>query len=83
MSHCLEKPSEINHLSSGPGFDNPAAMSVRVEKAGPVTTVVLSRPDVRNAVDRQTAEELAEAFHAFERDGSASVAVFWGEGGAF
>ena len=38
-------------------------MSVRVEKKGPVSTVVLSRPEVRNAVDRETAEALVEAFH--------------------
>ena len=37
-------------------------MAVYVEKDGPVTTVILSRPEVRNAVDRQTAVALAEAF---------------------
>jgi len=58
-------------------------MSVRVEKAGPVTTVVLSRPEVRNAVDVETALALADAFRAFELDGEASVAVLWGEGGTF
>jgi hypothetical protein len=35
-------------------------MSVRSERNGPVTTIVLSRPDVRNAVDRDTAAALAE-----------------------
>jgi enoyl-CoA hydratase len=58
-------------------------MSVRVEKRGPVTTVVLARPDVRNAVDGPTARALAEAFRAFDADGEASVAVLWGEGGVF
>jgi enoyl-CoA hydratase len=58
-------------------------MSVRVEKAGPVTTVVLGRPDVRNAVDRGTAQALADAFRAFEQDGEAAVGVLWGEGGTF
>jgi enoyl-CoA hydratase/carnithine racemase len=57
--------------------------AVRVEKQGPVTTVILSRPQVRNAVDRPTALALADAFRAFEADASASVAVFWGEGGTF
>ena len=56
---------------------------VRTEKNGPVTTVVLSRPERRNAVDRDTAEALFAAFTAFERDDSASVAVLWGEGGTF
>ena len=57
--------------------------AVRVERDGPVTTVILSRPDVRNAVDRPTASALAEAFLAFERDPDAQVAVFWGEHGTF
>lgn len=58
-------------------------MSVRVEKQGPVTTVVLARPEVRNAVDRVTAEALADAFRAFDDDDDARVAVLWGEGGTF
>jgi enoyl-CoA hydratase len=56
---------------------------VRTEKNGPVTTVVLSRPERRNAVDRDTAEALFAAFTAFEGDDAASVAVLWGEGGTF
>ncbi len=59
------------------------AMSVRVERAGTVTTVVLSRPAVRNAVDRATADELVAAFRAFEADESALVGVLYGEGGTF
>jgi enoyl-CoA hydratase len=48
-----------------------------------VTTVVLSRPEVRNAVDGPTATALADAFRAFEADDEAAVAVLWGEGGTF
>jgi enoyl-CoA hydratase len=58
-------------------------MSVRTEKQGHVTTVVLSRPEVRNAVDGPTARALADAFRAFEADDEAGVAVLWGEGGYF
>ena len=58
-------------------------MTVRVERDGAITTVILSRPDVRNAVDRKTAEELAEAFRAFDQDPSASVGVLFGDGGTF
>lgn len=58
-------------------------MSIRVESKGPVTTVILSRPEVRNAVDRPSAEALAAAFRDFDRDPQASVAVLWGEGGNF
>jgi enoyl-CoA hydratase len=58
-------------------------MSVRVEKNGPVTTVILSRPEVRNAVDGVTAQALAEAFRAFDADEDAKVGVLYGEGGTF
>jgi enoyl-CoA hydratase len=58
-------------------------VSVRVERAGPVTTVILDRPAARNAVDRPTARALADAFRAFEADASARVAVLWGAGGTF
>ncbi|MER5886620.1 crotonase/enoyl-CoA hydratase family protein [Streptomyces sp. NPDC001941] len=58
-------------------------MSVRVEREGHVTTVVLSRPEARNAVDGPTAAELALAFRRFEEDDEARVAVLWGEGGTF
>jgi enoyl-CoA hydratase len=58
-------------------------MAVRTEKNGAVWTVVLDRPDVRNAVDGPTARELHAAFAAFDADESASVAVLWGAGGTF
>ncbi|MBJ6764779.1 crotonase/enoyl-CoA hydratase family protein [Myxococcaceae bacterium JPH2] len=58
-------------------------MSVRVEKQGPVTTVILERPEVRNAVDRDTAHALAEAFRAFDADPDARVGVLHGEAGTF
>lgn len=58
-------------------------MSVRVEKNGPITTVILSRPEVRNAVDGATAEALAVAFCEFEADKNAAVGVFFGEHGNF
>jgi enoyl-CoA hydratase len=58
-------------------------MTVRVERSGPVTTVVLDRPRVRNAVDGPTADALAEAFAEFEADDSASTAVLCGAGGTF
>jgi enoyl-CoA hydratase len=60
-----------------------ARMSVRTERAGPVTTVILERPAVRNAVDRDTAQALADAFRAFDADPDARVGVLWGAGGSF
>ncbi|MGB9995475.1 crotonase/enoyl-CoA hydratase family protein [Streptomyces pseudogriseolus] len=58
-------------------------MPVRIQRRGAVTTVVLSRPEARNAVDGPTAAELADAFRAFEADDEARAAVLWGEGGTF
>jgi len=56
---------------------------VSVERDGPVTTVVLHRPQARNAVDGPTAQALADAFRAFDSDEDASVAVLYGAGGTF
>jgi enoyl-CoA hydratase len=56
---------------------------VKTETRGAVTTIILSRPEVRNAVDGPTALALADAFRAFEADDGANVAVLWGEGGTF
>lgn len=58
-------------------------MSIRVETSGPVTTIILDRPDRRNAVDRRTAEALADAFRAFDADASSRVAVLYGDHGTF
>jgi enoyl-CoA hydratase/carnithine racemase len=58
-------------------------VSVRVEVDGPVTTVVIDRPEARNAVDGPTAAALADAFRAFEADESQHVAVLHGAGGTF
>ncbi|MGI9183790.1 MAG: crotonase/enoyl-CoA hydratase family protein [Solirubrobacteraceae bacterium] len=59
----------------------PDAVSVR--RDGPVTSVLLSRPERRNAVDGATAAALAEAFRAFDADPDAAVAVLHGAGGVF
>ncbi len=58
-------------------------MAIRVEKQGPVTTVIMDRPEARNAVDGPSARALADAFRAFDADGEARVAVLWGAGGTF
>ncbi|HWC81054.1 MAG TPA: crotonase/enoyl-CoA hydratase family protein [Pseudonocardiaceae bacterium] len=57
--------------------------AVRVERAGAVYTVILSRPQARNAVDGPTAAALRAAFAEFDADEDSSVAVLWGEGGTF
>jgi enoyl-CoA hydratase len=59
------------------------ALSILVTKHASVWLVTIDRPAVKNAVDRATAQALADAFRAFEADGSARVAVLAGEGGSF
>jgi enoyl-CoA hydratase len=57
--------------------------AVRIERNGPVWTVLLSRPERRNAVDGPTAAALSAAFREFDADPEAAVAVLHGEGGVF
>ncbi len=57
--------------------------SVEITHHGAVTQVTLNRPDVRNAVDAETAQLLYEAFLAFDADDNARVAVFHGVNGHF
>jgi enoyl-CoA hydratase len=58
-------------------------MSLQVDRAGPVTTITIDRPERRNAVDAATAGALRAAFDAFEADAGAQVAVLTGAGGHF
>ena len=58
-------------------------MTVNVVRDGPVTTVIIDRPQARNAVNGPTAIALFEAFAEFDADDSASVAVLWGDHGTF
>jgi enoyl-CoA hydratase len=58
-------------------------MSIRIERDGLVATIVIDRPEARNAVDGPAARALVDAFGEFERDESLRVAVLWGAGGVF
>ncbi|MEM9253917.1 MAG: crotonase/enoyl-CoA hydratase family protein [Pseudomonadota bacterium] len=57
--------------------------SVNVTKSGRTTIVGIARPKVRNAVDGETAAQLAEVFRDFDADDDSDVAVLFGEQGAF
>ncbi len=57
--------------------------TVHLERRPPLLIVTLDRPEVRNCVDRPTANALAEAFRAFDADPELSVAVLTGAGGQF
>ncbi|MYN14528.1 crotonase/enoyl-CoA hydratase family protein [Pusillimonas sp. TS35] len=58
-------------------------MKIITEKNGPVTTIIINRPEVRNALDKEATVLLAQAFRDFEQDESARVAVLCGAEGAF
>src|SRR6266542_5342200 len=74
----------LRHKGSWPDAEGAgAAMSVRVERNGAVTTIILDRPERRNAVDGPAAHALAEAMRAFDADPDARAAVLTGAGGTF
>jgi enoyl-CoA hydratase len=58
-------------------------MAIRYETDERIVVVTIDRPDVANAIDRPTAEELADAFRQFEADDSLAVAVLTGANGKF
>src|SRR5262245_38867693 len=58
-------------------------MSVRYEPDAPIAVVTIDRPEVANAIDRPTADALADAFRRFEADAALAVAVLTGSGGKF
>ena len=58
-------------------------MTVLIEQRDRIFTVIINRPEVKNAVDRPTAAALADAFREFENDNSFSVAVLCGIGNTF
>ena len=58
-------------------------MTVRIEKNGPVWTIIHDRPEARNAMNPESADALTAAFLEFDANKDAAVAVFYGAGGAF
>ena len=58
-------------------------MAVKIEKDGAVWTVIHDRPEARNAMEPASADALTAAFLEFDANKDASVAVFYGAGGAF
>jgi enoyl-CoA hydratase/carnithine racemase len=56
---------------------------VLVERNGPLTTVIINRPQARNACRVETVKALHDAFMAFEADATAKVAVLTGAGDSF
>lgn len=50
---------------------------------GDICVITLNRAHVKNAIDRETAQQLEQAFRKFEDDASLRVAVLTGSGGTF
>jgi enoyl-CoA hydratase len=73
-------PPKDDRRHAAPGQSDP---TVRVERRGPVTVVTIDRPEVRNAVDRATADALEAAFGHFDEDPEAAVAILTGARGNF
>jgi enoyl-CoA hydratase len=55
-------------------------LKVRYERRGSAAVLTITRPERRNAVDDETAAELAEGFRSFEADDGARALVLAGEG---
>ncbi len=77
---CPEQPAPEPFPTPGASA---GADSVAVEHDGPVTVVTINRPQRRNAVDSVCADQLREAFVAFDDADDRSVAVLTGAGGTF
>lgn len=56
---------------------------IEVERDGPVTTIIINRPEARNALDLEATWQLHNALLDFDKDDSAAAAVLWGAGGTF
>lgn len=63
--------------------DGQLTPKVHTEHRGKVLVVTINRPEVRNAIDAETAAGLVAAFQAFEADNDLWVAVLAGTGGTF
>lgn len=58
-------------------------MPVRTDKHGDLLVITIDRPEVRNAIDYDTAQALKEAFEAFDTDKQRLACVLTGAGGHF
>ncbi|XP_008276190.1 probable enoyl-CoA hydratase, mitochondrial [Stegastes partitus] len=76
----------VKSYSAGNGGEDTgtvAGQTVVSERRGSVVTVVINRPEMRNAVNQETARRLLEELQAFDSDPDLNVAVLHGKGGNF
>ena len=57
-----------------------AYQHVKVERNGPITTIILNRPDVMNALHSEAHFELHEVFNDFSSDPDQWVGIVTGAG---
>ena len=57
--------------------------NIRYERVERTAVVTIDRPARRNAIDKETATELADAFRRFDADPDVDVGVLTGAGGSF
>lgn len=56
---------------------------ILVERDGPVTTFIINRPEVKNALDQEASDLLARSFQDFDKDDTQKVGVVIGAGDSF
>jgi enoyl-CoA hydratase len=76
-------PPPTTTASSSSTYAPTRTDNLRIDRDGPVTVVTIDRPERRNAVDSVCADQLRQAFLAFDADPEASVAVLTGANGTF
>nr|XP_060630772.1 enoyl-CoA hydratase EchA19-like [Anolis sagrei ordinatus] len=74
---------QTHSASSSAGETPKGKRNVVTEIHGTILTIGINRPEVRNAVNQETAKLLVQAFRSFEEDHSLTVAVLHGLGGNF
>jgi len=79
----IVQPDRLGRRAVEALLDEEAEMAIRLERDDAVATIVMDRPEARNAVDGGAARALADAFREFERDDRLRVAVLWGAGSVF
>ncbi|XP_053198651.1 enoyl-CoA hydratase EchA19 [Scomber japonicus] len=73
----------FSSTTQGEDTGKAAGQTVVSERRGSVVTVAINRPEVRNAVNQETARRLLEELEAFDSDPDLNVAILHGKGGNF
>ncbi len=61
-------------------MEKKAYETIHYEKKDRIATIILNRPDVRNAINQEMATELLEALRDFKEDKETKVAIITGSG---